>query len=61
MVMDEFVKTYLAMIEKPIIENNNIGFLLANGARMYFKDTFISKHNSGRLSTHYKNKGVTNG
>ena len=57
--MDQFIKTYLAMIEKPIIENNKIGFLLANGVRMYFKDTFVSKHNSDRLRIHYKNKGVT--
>ena len=58
MVMNEFVKIYLAMIEKPIIKNNKIGFMLANGARMYFKDTYISKYNSERLREHYIKKGV---
>ena len=61
MAMDEFVKIYLAMIEKPIIENKKIGFLLANGIRMYFKDTFMSKYNSERLRDHYIKKGIING
>ena len=60
MSMDEFVTTYLSMVEKPIIINGKIGFMLSSGIRMYFSNTHLSKHNSKRLSDHYKKKGITN-
>ena len=58
MIMDEFVELYLFMIEKPIVKNGKIGFMLSNGIPMFFKDTFISRDNSKRLRDYYKNKGI---
>ena len=49
-----FLKNWIDMVEKPITENKNQGFLMSNDMRIFFKNTTLTRWTKMTL----KNKGI---
>jgi len=54
--INEFINTFVSMVEKPFAINNKQGFVLKNGMRILFRDSKLSDPSKEQLKRHYAKK-----
>ena len=54
--INNFIEVWVKMIDRPLTINNKQGFLLTNGMRIFFKDTFLSQKSIEILKRHYSGR-----
>jgi hypothetical protein len=54
--INSFIEVWVKMIDRPLTINNKQGFLLTNGMRIFFKDTFLSQKSIDILKRHYSGR-----
>ena len=52
-MINDFIEVWVKMVDKPLTKNKKQGFLLTNGMRIFFKDTFLSQKSIEILKRHY--------
>ena len=52
-MINDFIRTWVGMIEGPLVVNNKHGFVLTNGWRIFFKDTTLTQKSLQTLKRHY--------
>ena len=56
--INEFLENWGEMVEKPIVKGKQQGFILSNGARIFFKEWRLTTKNRAKLARLYKRKGI---
>jgi len=52
-MINDFIEVWVKMVDRPLTKNKKQGFLLTNGMRIFFKDTFLSHKSIENLKRHY--------
>ena len=55
-MINDFIEMWAGIIDKPLTKNKSHGFLLNNGMRIFFKDTYLTRKSREILKRHYLRK-----
>jgi hypothetical protein len=56
-IIDDIIRDWVDIIDRPIAINKKQGFILQSGMRIILQNSVLSLKSKERLSNHYKKKG----